>query len=153
MKAIGTLGTIPTITVGGRVFTDLENLISLTGYAAASPNVIGVMTKQNGPVPFENYQVPSGKSFNCLAMSGNGYGTSASRGFQLGYNDDELDPSQTYQSGDSEVATAVFLNFAMYTTGAPGDTVERPCNILLPEDKYAICGAEVGYLTVYGYEI
>lgn len=46
-RPIGTLGTIPTLTIGGRTFADLDNLISL--FTSMNPaGRYGTCRKQNG---------------------------------------------------------------------------------------------------------
>ena len=65
-KPIGTLGTIPTITVGGRVFTDLDNLIVLTAYAQTG-TAAGATFRE--PVASSGYQVPGGQTLRILAVT------------------------------------------------------------------------------------
>lgn len=55
---------IPTLTVGGRVFTDLNNLLIVTGYCLGTTNVNTSMRKAGGS---SGYQVPASKSFRILA--------------------------------------------------------------------------------------
>lgn len=56
---------IPTLTVGGRVFTDLENLIQLKAYVEGTTNVRGTARKLNASA---GYQVPVGKKFVIKAV-------------------------------------------------------------------------------------
>jgi hypothetical protein len=60
-KPIGTLGTIETLTVGGRVFTDLTNLIVLTtGSGTLARNSVFYKSDSGAPAA---YQVPGATSF------------------------------------------------------------------------------------------
>ena len=63
---IGTLGTIPTLTVGGRVFTDLTNLIILYGMSTTSTHNWSTLRKQNGS---SGYTVTSGKTLTINAVT------------------------------------------------------------------------------------
>jgi hypothetical protein len=63
---IGTLGNIPTITVAGRVFTDLTNLKILQG--AASGVVYSVLYDASPGVTPGVYQVPGATVFNMHAL-------------------------------------------------------------------------------------
>lgn len=56
---------IPTLTVGGRVFTDLTNLIILTGTLAGAANGYTTMRRINGTA---GYQVTTGKTLTIYAM-------------------------------------------------------------------------------------
>lgn len=61
-KPIGTLGTIPTLTVGGWVFTDLDNLIQLC--ASNSNQKYWRFVAPNGTGA---YQVTTGKTYKIYA--------------------------------------------------------------------------------------
>lgn len=88
-KPIGTLGTIPSITIGGRVFTDLDNLLILG--ANMSGNKYWTFAEGNGT---GDYQVPVGKTLQVLAVQT--VCTTASNGVSiLLYGDNAVDNSST----------------------------------------------------------
>lgn len=65
MAAVSYPPAIPTLTIGGRVFTDLENLVQLKAYVEGTTNVRGTARKLNASA---GYQVPVGKKFVIKAV-------------------------------------------------------------------------------------
>jgi hypothetical protein len=61
---VGTLGTVPALTVGGQFFTDLTNLITLYGFANGAAPVWTTLRKPYGSA---GYQVTAGKTLNLQA--------------------------------------------------------------------------------------
>lgn len=87
-KAIGTLGTVDTITVGGRVFTDLTNLIIImTSITTASR--YGTFRKASASAGY----TPSGGltfKFGAIRMIPAGYAAGDSDSCQLLYGDNDV---------------------------------------------------------------
>ena len=69
-KPIGTLGVIDSITVGGRAFTDLANLVVLA--SKNNTHQYYSFYEANGTGP---YQVPTGKVLQIRAAQFTGLGT------------------------------------------------------------------------------
>lgn len=66
-KPIGTLGAVDTLTIAGRVFTDLTNLIELFGTTTAS-KYSGL--SKTGSQTASAYQITTGKTYKCGAILG-----------------------------------------------------------------------------------
>lgn len=73
-KPIGTLGTIETLTVGNRVFTDLTNLITLGGKATGSNRTT---LRKMGPNSGAGYAVTALKTLSIYALNVFATGASA----------------------------------------------------------------------------
>lgn len=82
---IGTLGTIPTITVGGRVFTDLTTIIILQAYMNSSAATRYSTFRRTS----SGYQVTTAKTLKLHAAKWSGIGTN-SGGFTMGYGDNDV---------------------------------------------------------------
>lgn len=83
-RAIGTLGTIPSITVGGLVLTDLTNLIVLAGEVFTNSR-----TSFRLPTASSGYAVTTGKTLKVHAMRLNFQGTGGDAIF-LTYSDNDV---------------------------------------------------------------
>lgn len=83
-KPIGTLGTIPTLTIGGRVFTDLTTIKML--YARQGGDVRSSFRLANGT---SGYAVTGGTTLTVYAVAiiPN---DSSTIGFQLAYSDNDV---------------------------------------------------------------
>lgn len=73
MKAIGTLGNVDSLKVGGQVFVDLTNLISLIANCLTNSS-----SGFNQPGASSGYQVPGGKTFRIRAIRYINYATALS---------------------------------------------------------------------------
>lgn len=60
-NAIGTIGNIPTLTIGGRLFTDLTTIIPLYTHVTSGGNRFGTFRKM-GAGTGAGYQVTAGKT-------------------------------------------------------------------------------------------
>lgn len=149
---IGTLGTIPTLTVGGRVFTDLTTLIILAGYQGSNAR-----TTLRVPGASSGYPVTTGKTLTVHAARFSCSNTPGTQGYitQLVQSDNDLG----YDSNTS------YTNPKYYT--AIANILFNGINNLPPPDKYEIAGlgftvAATKYLSAtltasttvwaYGYE-
>lgn len=150
-RAIGTLGTIDSITVGGRVLTDLTNLITLIASVDGANNHC-TFRKPNGT---SGYQVPGGKVFTVLGIRmeiGN-----AADAFDMGYSDN-----------DAGFATTTAFTNPVFFADAGAINQHAPAQTVLPifEMNYGIgfqvlaakylffaSGATMSnYVIAYGYE-
>lgn len=149
-RAIGTLGTIDTLTVAGRTFTDLGNLITLGGTIPASPNVfIGLSLTQTASP--SNYQVTTGKTLTIGAIRGFSLSTSANPFGQVGYGD-----TSTSTSGAATPPTGAIYSWSGYAHPgtATGEIFETGLDFDVPAQKYPFAIAAAGnvQLAVFGYE-
>lgn len=164
-RPVGTLGTIPTVTVGGRVFTDLTNLkILSTSLAASSNKYAPLYDTTPGGTPGV-YQVPGGKTFIIYAIkyrleqaSG---GTSLAGG--LFYGDTALADNDAGPltnpvgaiSGNAGITSNADLIFTD-TWGTANPNLEMSIGGQVPTGKYLhiFQNTALGsHVTVYGYEV
>jgi hypothetical protein len=148
-KPIGTIGNVPTVTMGGRVFTDLDNLIYLSG--AVPTGARCTLRKNNGSA---GYQVTTGKTMTIYAAVG--FPSTTSYGnFTLFYADNDVGQSSStaltngvYLNGDS-ASRIIFYQANNASTWGIGS----PCNFAVPAQKYS--GAENsngGFIQALAYE-
>lgn len=149
-KPIGTLGTIPTLTVAGRVFTDLDNLKILRGRVADSTNSYGTFREENGSAGY----TPSGlNNFRVRAIRV--IGDSGSGDLYFGQSDDDVGassagaPTNFVPPGNSTVLGLIA------NLGVRND-IELPSDFLVENGKYlSLSGAATAAsatVEVYGYE-
>lgn len=146
----GTLGTIDTITVGGRVFTNLSTLITLLAHGTAA-NMHFTARK---PFVASGY-APSGVQFNICAVK---YTTNTNQSEPLlAYGDNDVG-----QNSSSAMTNAVYV----LTTGgqmgimssnvAGGPAAEIAyTGVLVPSGKYVggNNGSGQAVWVIYGYEV
>lgn len=152
---IGTLGTIPTITVGGRVFTDLTNLIILIGVLENAGDFT-TLRKMNAT---SGYQVPGGKTFTAMAIKIAGAPQNIGCNHSVLYGDNDVG-----ENSASAPATPVYAGG--FT--APSATVqsvkdsggallfpEAAINFQVPTGKFMAHTADASVRSIvyiYGYE-
>lgn len=155
---IGTLGAVPTLTVGGRVFTDLPNLIILYGKVVTG----GRFTTLRRGNDTAGYQVTAGKTFTIGAIWGTAEVASSQAAINLLYGNTDvgLDSASApttpiYLAGDATnvIAAGVALLGAAGTPNASFSSFPG-LDFRVPATKYpAFKGSAVGTnLVVYGYE-
>lgn len=90
-KPIGTLGTVETLQIGGRVFTDLTNLIKIGGYVSSTTKTT---LRKSGSS--SGYQVTALKTLTLAAitMTLTGAAGSSPSG-QIGYADNDVGLNQS----------------------------------------------------------
>lgn len=144
----------PTIEVGGRIFTDLDNLVILHGYTAG--NLRCTLRKPNASA---GYQVPVSKKFVVKAMrvwantTGNGYGT-------LGYSDNDVGQNSAtaltngvFLGGDASIDASGSGKAAQAASGAYVQRGEGLTNFEVPAGKYiSMTGSQTQYI-IFGYEV
>lgn len=154
---IGTLGTIPTITVGGRLFTDISNLIILTERVLTAAR-FSTLRKPNSSA---GYQVTAGKTLTIEAQQSISSASSASQyEYFLLYGDTDV-------GQDSAAAPTTPIYVAGEATNtitaghyeqAASETYVMPVNLItrfqVPAAKYAAFKATSAgtVLWAYGYE-
>jgi|GEM_PF-4451342 len=114
-------GVAPTITIGGRVFTDLENLIVLNAQVAA--NTQSTFVNNNDT----DYQVPTGFNLRILAIRAASYSATVSAAILMAYADNNGQNS-------SSLTNAVLFNQLGYVGGA--SSLEMSCDFIVPPEKY-----------------
>jgi hypothetical protein len=134
-KPIGTLGTIDTLTIGGRVFTDLSTLIILN----AGTNTIAVRysTFRLATATSGGYAVTAAKTFTFHAI----------RGF---YNENVAGNIASVQLG-SHSASIGFDSATVIDTHHTGDTSFRDINLINPiEGQPFYEHANIGFAVAAG---
>lgn len=151
-RAIGTLGVIDTLTIGGRVFSDLTNLKSL-GAGVLFANY----TTFRSPNSTSGYQVTTGKTFNIYAIKSYtaNVDTNAAGSFNIGYANADAGlngaaPSTiVYMGGD--IGQAHILQFS-----SRGNEVALATPFGVPSQKYPfVTGNSAGQIQcfAFGYEV
>lgn len=151
-KPIGTLGTIPTLTVGGWVFTDLDNLIQL--YSSMSDQKYWAMVAPNGTGP---YQVTVSKTLKIYAAQASARTDSDSESMLL-YGDDVANNSNTPPTNAvfQGASDTVFSSFGFFSPPLGHSSFITRFDI--PSQKYPHVlqnnsTAKAYGLTVFGYEV
>lgn len=145
--------TQPTMTIGGRVFTDLTNLITLECSASGLTNVNCTFRKAFSG---SGYTPSGGTAFKCAAMRIQSDSTTALSGKVL-YADNDVGfitstafTNPVYVNGNSSTVGS-FLDAAQYL----GQVMELGCNFIIPNGKYpgVISGGnQVLHVEMFGYE-
>lgn len=152
---IGTLGTIPTLTVGGRVFTDLTTLIILGGYALSN-NSFASLRKPNGSAA---YSITTAKTYTIYAAKLIGYTLGGTGYINVLYGDTDagMDAASAptnavYCNGDAATRYAG-VGASSTGTGYFLDGSHTP--FAVPAGKYVASKFLNGGGTafVYGYEV
>lgn len=158
MAAVSFPPAIPSLTVAGRVFTDVENLIHVRGFAVGTTNVRCSLRKITGTA---GYQVPVGKKFvvravRCVSTVS---ATSADFMFLLVYSDNDVGVSSStaftnpiYAGGSSNIASLGSLS------EIKDDVQEFVTGFEVPAGKYVgmqVLATAANYVAVdlFGYEV
>lgn len=149
---IGTLGSVDTVTVGGRSFTDVPNLIILSMYIGGSGNFT-TGRKANGTA---GYQVTAGKTYTIGAIRGYlmlaSAGTTIQSGIGYADNDIGLDQNTTPTNPVYAYGASTAAVFAPYFSQL---TLELPVLFGIPQNKYVFTlnsdGTKQQWYT-FGYE-
>ena len=114
-------GIVPTITIGGRVFTDLENLIVLN--AEVSGNTQSTFVDKTDTA----YQVATGFNLRILAIRATSYSASLSAAILMCYADNSAQNS-------SSLTNPVLFNQLGYVGAL--SSLEMSCDFIVPPEKY-----------------
>ena len=145
MDVVGVSGSKPVLQVGGRLFTDLTNMIVLN--CAANSTKTSTARLPGGT---SGYAVPAGKTLRILAMQLSG---SIDYGCSVGYGDTDV-------GINSASVPTNYLNWVGHTS-APNAS-DKPftpanggvsCNWTVPTGKYPCSDSSTGAVGVvmYGY--
>lgn len=144
-------GAVPSLTVGGRVFTDLANLITLECFHTSGGSANSTFRVPGGAA---GYQVPAGKTLRLWAASMMCNAASSGSPALLYSDNDVGQQTATAYTNPSYKAGADAVPF-LYSEGALTSPVERGMNWTIPTGKYV--GMKVTgntntiQMTVYGY--
>lgn len=145
-------GSIPSLSVGGRLFTDITNLIILSGTANAAAGGYCSARKPNASAC---YQVPTGKSYRLMAIQVSVLVIAAGATIALGYQDADVGFG-TNTAPTNLVQVAGSGNGTGFSTNAIGIT-EYPLDFLIPAGKYLYTynGGNVSAVQyrMFGYEV
>jgi len=147
---IGNLGTIPTLSVGNHVYTDLTNLIVLHGYAVGAHNC----TLRKGAAS-AGYQTTTGKTLtiSMIHMQQNN-GTQGQITLSYSDNDVGLDSSTSLTNGVNVIGSAATPWLSGNTTA--GAEFTKACSFGVPSQKYTtVVGINASAQTIldaFGYE-
>lgn len=141
---------VPSLTVGGRVFTDLTNLIVLNLRVGGVASHVTTARKPGGAA---GYQVTSGKTLTLYAMRCISQNTSAAEG-TLGYGDnDKGQDAGTTLPTNPVTWDGSSSNVSINTPGS--STLEVPLLFAVPSQKYVFMQEQdtgVNLCTLFGYE-
>lgn len=132
----------PSLTIGGRTFTDLDNLIILTCYSAATGG--GTFRAQGSS---SGYQVTSGKTLRVLAVKSTSGTSTATPTYLLAQSDNDIGlnsatalTNPVYHNGSS----------ASLSMAAGYHTNEQAIRFDVASGKYlSLTGASNGYGSTY----
>lgn len=112
LKPIGTLGTVPTITIANRVMTDLSsNLLVLYAHNTSGAGRFATFRKYGATA---GYQVTAGKTMTVIALRANQQSVSAAPGIKLMYSDNDVQfDSSTTPTNPVYVGNANAQHFAL----------------------------------------
>lgn len=135
-------GQADSLTIGGRVFTDLDNLVILHGLTTAN----GFATCRRG-ADSAGYQIPTGKKLKIFAATFNSR-TAASASPAFGYGNTDVGSNSAaapttpvYNAGD----------FGQVAAAAAGNVVSYNYFFEVPAGKYVFfAGAQLS-TTLFGY--
>ncbi len=125
---IGTIGTIPTLTVGGRVFTDLTTLIILKAHV--SGNTRSTMRKSSGST---GYQVTAGKTYTVHALQAMAATTLSATGASVSFTlaqvdaDIGLDVATAFTNPVYSAGAVAEIDLCINPGPGSGTIVQSPC--------------------------
>lgn len=134
----------PTITVGGRVFTNIADLIILA--TVNSTNLYGTFRISSGS---SGYQVTSGKTYTVYAIRLFSTTASAWVSQAVGYGDTDVG----LNSGSPPTNNVQSFGTAIPSVAGTADA-EAPMKFAIPAQKYPYIAGTGGTCTavIYGYE-
>lgn len=143
---------IPSLQIGGRLITDLSNLIILYGSFSGAANGNTTLRKQDGSA---GYAVTSGKTFVVVAVEIDLIVIAASTSCTFGYADNDVgvEVNTAFTNAVYTARSASMFRIPTVTLGS----YQRVPNLSVPAGKYLFvtnqAGACVGSMRVFGYEV
>lgn len=148
---------VSSLIVGGRVFTEVDQLINLVGYQSGATNIRATFRKTNGSA---GYEVPVGKSFRVMAWEYNNQDQNVADGLALCYTDNDVGintstafTNPVWLGGDASAA-------AVSTRGVQKPALQNQSGaieFLVPAGKFismqGAATAEVRWVRLWGKEI
>lgn len=152
-RQIGTLGTIETVTVGGRVFTDMQNLIILT--TGTIGGALNGTLRQIGSQSGAGYTPSGANNFRALAVRAVGY--TAGTGIELAQSDNDVGIqaatalTNPVYFGTEDSGGGVPM---LFTPNVSNGQDERAISGLILNGKFcsAVTTSTGALVIVYGYE-
>jgi hypothetical protein len=141
-------GNIVSLTVGGRVFTDLTNLKILVGFVNSTNN-----TTPRAPSASAGYQVTAGKTLDILAASCNIFSAGTAT-FQMGYADNDVGIGTATAKTNGVYMTGDSTNGSFANNSVVG-VQQSAIKFSVPATKYPFIESNAaggGICTLYGYE-
>lgn len=147
MSSLANPSAIPTLTVGGRVFTDLTNLIVLKASISAAGRY-STFRRLNGTA---GYQVTAGKTLTIVALRGFNRGAAVeSVNLQYGNTDSGVESAVDQTGVVYESGAAMYNSLAFSATS--GSSAEAPSGFTVPATKYpGVIGTTGSTVSVYAY--
>lgn len=141
---------IPTLTIGGRVFTDLKNLKTLIGYCSGAGGTNTNFRTAAGAV----YSVPASKSFKVCAIK---FMTATAGTYYIAYCDNDVGLASSTAPTNATYPVNSSVNLLSTPVAATNIAIEFPFDMTIPTGKYIFGsgggGSYVGTIHVYGYEV
>jgi len=125
-----TKGNAPGLTVGGRVFTDLKNLIVLRALIGAGGNLYGTARQLNASA---GYQVPTGKTLRVWAVRE--VTSVVNQAVNIGYGDDDKGTSSA-SAPTNAVWQGGGVSLVLGKNSSQYGSYEYPTNFAIPAQKY-----------------
>lgn len=158
MRQIGTLGTIDTLTVGGRVFSNLSSLIQLYGCVLSATNRYTSFRKPNTTSGY----APSGVTFRVCAITAQSYITNTQNAASIYYADNDSGIASTtapvnpvYVGGSA--GNSGLISELLAATTTVGDETIYILDFVIPSGKFLgvdnNAQANQVVYKVYGYEV
>lgn len=158
MAAVSFPPAIPCLTIAGRVFTDIDNMVLLKSYAEGTTNIRGTARKENAS---SGYKVPVGKKFivKAVRLQATNTASNANQVLIVGYSDNDVGiaastafTNPVYPAGSSTAGAVGAM------TAISNVVQEFIMNFEVPAEKYigiVAVATAVNYITVeiYGYEV
>lgn len=151
---VGTLGTVPSMTVAGRVFTDLTNLKVLVFGVGSTGNV---RSSFRAPGATSGYTVTSGKTLTIEAISYAAVQATNANDLQIGYADNDTGWFANTAPTNPIYLGATSTAIISFNLGISNNvTVQQLYRFAIPQNKIPFIqansanGAVSGF--AYGYE-
>lgn len=142
---VGNLGVIDTLTVGGRVYTDLDNLIQLAGSIGSSSYAgFRLGTSSSG------YAVTAGKTLQISSMIF--AAVSAGATMAIGYCDNDLGANGSTPP-TNPVYIGGFVLTSQFNNPVAGTPMDYNFSLDVPAGKFVFMTSQNVTVRIFGYEV
>jgi len=150
---IATPGNIPSLEIGGRIFTDLVNLITLIGAGYNPSNTNCTLRKLNASA---GYVVPTGKQFRILAIKARS-DVAVDCSFRIVYTDNDMGFGTNTAGTNIVYSGGTTISSQRQVGVTTSSQREFETNFVVPAGKYPsiiVVGGTAASVSadVYGYE-